>query len=270
MLPREIEAAYGVHRDIVGGGWLHLKPGRVTDDTEMSLALGEALLEARGLDLQTVARHYVEWVRSGPADIGATVRRGLKKVILTGRLSADYAENAAGNGAAMRNIPVVLATLRDDRAFHDWSIAQARLTHHHPESDVGTLILGDLTRRAILQGQAAPLQSLVSRWIDRYPRFDYRRYRGEADGYIVHTVRIVLHFFFSAMDFESCLIGIVNQGGDADTHGALAGMLAGAFYGREAIPERWIKRLDPKVKEKIERQVTRLLETFLPLQIDDL
>ena len=37
MTPREIRAKYGVHRKIVGGGWLHLKPGRVTDDTEMSL-----------------------------------------------------------------------------------------------------------------------------------------------------------------------------------------------------------------------------------------
>lgn len=287
MLPREIEAAYGVHREIVGGGWLHLKPGGVTDDTEMSLALGEALLEAGGFDLRTIGRHFVQWMRSGPADIGATVRRGLRRVLLTERLEANYAEDAAGNGAAMRNVPVVLATLKDDRAFHGWSIAQARITHHHPESDAGTLILGDLTRRAILQGQAAPLQLLVSRWVDHYPPFDYECYQGEANGYIIYTVRIVLHFFFSTRDFESCLIGIVNQGGDADTNGALAGMLAGAFYGREAIPERWIKRLDPKVKERIERQVRGLLETFvfdevrsglrlplnmpfLPLEIDDL
>ena len=44
MLPREIRYQYGVHRDIIGGGWLKLKAGRVTDDTEMSLALGRALM----------------------------------------------------------------------------------------------------------------------------------------------------------------------------------------------------------------------------------
>jgi ADP-ribosyl-[dinitrogen reductase] hydrolase len=44
MTPREIAHHYGVHREIVGGGWLKLKAGQVTDDTGMSLALGEAIL----------------------------------------------------------------------------------------------------------------------------------------------------------------------------------------------------------------------------------
>ena len=33
MRPREIQLQYGVHRDIVGGGWLKLARGQVTDDT---------------------------------------------------------------------------------------------------------------------------------------------------------------------------------------------------------------------------------------------
>ena len=49
LTPREIAAQYGVLKDIVGGGWLKLKPGQVTDDTTMSLALGDALLEGRQL-----------------------------------------------------------------------------------------------------------------------------------------------------------------------------------------------------------------------------
>src|SRR3990167_845853 len=44
MRPREIEAQYGVHTEIVGGGWLKLARGQVTDDTTLSLALGSALL----------------------------------------------------------------------------------------------------------------------------------------------------------------------------------------------------------------------------------
>ena len=46
MRPREILLQYGTHRDIVGGGWLKLPRGQVTDDTTMCLALGEALLQA--------------------------------------------------------------------------------------------------------------------------------------------------------------------------------------------------------------------------------
>lgn len=264
MLPREIQTHYGVHRNIIGGGWLHLKPGQVTDDTGMSLALGDALLEAGGMDLNRAASKFVAWMRSRPVDIGSTVRQGLQRIITTGKLEAEYSEYAAGNGAAMRNLPVILATLSDDRAFREWSVAQSRITHYHPESDTGTLILGDLTRRAILEGQSAPLQSLAQEWITRFPRFDYHQNKGDTSGYIVHTVKNVLDFFFNTVDFESCLIGIVNRGGDADTNGALAGMLAGAFYGLDSIPGRWLNKLDMKVREAIERQVEGLLEKFPP------
>jgi ADP-ribosyl-[dinitrogen reductase] hydrolase len=51
----------------------------------------------------------------------------------------------------------------------------------------------------------------------------------------------------------------VNQGGDADTTGALAGMLAGALYGVQDIPKVWLNRLDSKVAAEIREQVASLL-----------
>ena len=33
LTPYEIQSQYGIHNKIIGGGWLHLKPGKVTDDT---------------------------------------------------------------------------------------------------------------------------------------------------------------------------------------------------------------------------------------------
>ena len=35
LVPREIRERYGEHRDITGGGWLHVRPGQVTDDTQL-------------------------------------------------------------------------------------------------------------------------------------------------------------------------------------------------------------------------------------------
>lgn len=265
MTPREIRSAYGVHRKIIGGGWLRLKPGRVTDDTEMSLALGRALIRGGGMDLKIVAEEFVAWMRSKPVDIGNTVRRGLRRVMLSGELDAEFSEYSAGNGAAMRNLAVIIATLDDEDAFREWTLTQARITHNHPDSDTGALILGELTRSAIVDGQSAPLWSLANRWFKYAPKFHFELFRpGDTDGYIVHTVRTVLHFFFKTPDFESCIVEAVNQGGDADTNGALAGMLAGAFYGMESIPRRWIKRLDSNVRDAIEGQVGLLLETFPP------
>ena len=80
MPPREIAhhfaQAGAVHREIAGGGWLHLKPGQVTDDTGMALALGEAILAHDGkVSSLACARAFDAWMRRKPVDIGNTVRR---------------------------------------------------------------------------------------------------------------------------------------------------------------------------------------------------
>ena len=72
-------------------------------------------------------------------------------------------------------------------------------------------------------------------------------------------MQTVLHFYFGTESFADCVIQTVNQGGDADTTGALAGMLAGATYGMAAIPPAWLARLDPKVAAAIRQQVPALL-----------
>ncbi len=48
---------------------------------------------------------------------------------------------------------------------------------------------------------------------------------------MVDTVQTVLHFLMLHEDFEAALVATVNQGDDADTTGALVGMLAGARCG---------------------------------------
>jgi ADP-ribosyl-[dinitrogen reductase] hydrolase len=53
---------------------------------------------------------------------------------------------------------------------------------------------------------------------------------------------------------------VVNQGGDADTTGAIAGMIAGALYGEAAIPGAWLKRLDPLVRKEVAESTEALLK----------
>jgi ADP-ribosyl-[dinitrogen reductase] hydrolase len=72
-------------------------------------------------------------------------------------------------------------------------------------------------------------------------------------------MQTVLHFYLGTQDFADCLIQTVNQGGDADTTGALAGMLAGATYGLAAFPASWLEKLDRDVASEIREQVPRLL-----------
>ena len=39
------------------------------------------------------------------------------------------------------------------------------------------------------------------------------------------------------------MLKAVNLGNDADTTGAVYGQIAGAFYGYDAIPQRWLDKL---------------------------
>jgi len=69
----------------------------------------------------------------------------------------------------------------------------------------------------------------------------------------------VIHYFFRTVDFESCLIGMVNQGGDADTTVPIAGMLAGAHYGIENIPKKWLKKMDRTVLAEVTELAEKLV-----------
>jgi ADP-ribosyl-[dinitrogen reductase] hydrolase len=73
-------------------------------------------------------------------------------------------------------------------------------------------------------------------------------------------MQTVFHHFFKTRDFESCLVETVNQGGDADTTGAIAGMLAGAYYGMEGIPKRWLKKIDRNLVDEINTLADRMIE----------
>ena len=65
--------------------------------------------------------------------------------------------------------------------------------------------------------------------------------------------------FFATENFEDCLTDVVNRGGDADTTGAIAGMLAGACYGMESIPGRWLKALDQTTSKNCTDQALSLM-----------
>lgn len=259
MTAREIAYTYKVHRNIVGGGWLHLKPGQVTDDTQMCLALGDAILAARGWDLRTAADGFVGWMRSRPPDIGHACRRGIRRYMLEGTLAAPATDDHAGNGAAMRNLPVAITTLGDPAAYARRTIEQAHLTHHHPLSDAATLLFGRLTQILLLGGSISDCRRCVSELLEEYPKFSFEPWPGNTSGYIVDTVQTVLHVFFRQDSVENCIVDVVNRGGDADTAGALIGQLAGACYGARNIPPRWIKQLDQKVVAAVRAQTESLL-----------
>ncbi len=259
MTKGEIATQYGVHREMTGGGWLRLRPGQVTDDTQMALALGRSIIRRGDLIPQDVCEEFAVWLKTGPADVGNTCRRGIRRYILHGTVEGSFSEGDAGNGAAMRVLPVALATSGQPHKAEPWSLGQAHITHHHPLSDDACLALISMVH-GLLRGQGKPdVRRASAGLVEKHKAFRFEPYPGLCSAFIVDTMQTVLHFYLGTQSFADCLIQTVNQGGDADTAGALAGMLAGATYGLDALPPGWLAKLDRNVAAQIRLQVPLLV-----------
>lgn len=256
MAQQEVKEQYGVHQEITGGGLFDWPKGSITDDGDMTLCVARSLVACGGYNLQDIASRFVDWYNSDPVDMGSTVRAGINRYIRTKELQRPYAEDQAGNGGFMRELPLILYFAERRDAMLQAVVEQARLTHNHPESDSGCRCYADLVAAALQGADNSALWQLAK----QYPLFPPEMYNNKAGGYIVETMRTVLHWFFSTISFEDAVIGTVNMGQDADTCGAIVGGLAGAYYGYEEIPQRWIEALDQEVLTEALQLADALLE----------
>jgi ADP-ribosyl-[dinitrogen reductase] hydrolase len=259
MTPGEISARHGILREMAGGGWLRLKPGQVTDDTEMSLCVARAVTGAGGWDLEAIARRFAAWLKGKPLDVGDTCRRGIRAYMLHGTLETSPNQWDGGNGALMRMAPVALCTLGDDDLLARCAVAQAHLTHNQPLSDAACIAFGRMLHLALAGASRSAIRREADRLIADFPTFSITPYRGLATGYVVDSLQTVLHHFFRSRSFEEAVVATVNQGGDADTTGAIIGSLAGAYYGPDEIPKRWLKKLDRGLVEELQRLAEGLI-----------
>lgn len=201
---------------------------------------------------------FVSWWRNGEYscighcfDIGNTTREALQRYLETGRAFAGSSDDrSAGNGSLMRLAPVALYGIHDPVLASSLARQQSRTTHAAPQAiDACDLFVG-LLRTAILTGD----RSLAFRSVEwsGHPSLSeiakalYRRRqrsRIKSSGYVVATLEAALWATESTSSFEEALVLAVNLGDDADTVGAVTGQIAGALYGAEAIPRRWLQSL---------------------------
>lgn len=264
MTPREIIFQYGQHKEIIGGGWLKLPVGNITDDTQMSLALGQSIINTKSISAQNIAEAFDEWMKTNPPDIGLTVRRGLLRYRKTQQpLDLIEDSNSAGNGACMRLLPIALATFGESpEIIKNANFKHAHITHPNALSDAGCYMVIQLIHLG-LKGdkKLEDLQRIVDEWLQTYPQFEYRKKICQnPSAFIVETLQAVFQSFFNTTSFEECLIDVVNRGGDADTTGAIAGMIAGAFYGKKAIPIKWLEKLNPAIYQQCEEQAIKIMQ----------
>ena len=257
-----IQRIHGEVRDMEGGGWLELRPGQVTDDTEMMVCIADSLVMKKAFDPADVARRFVTWYRLGPRDIGHTTARAIQELASgtpwgqASRKAHDALKGrSASNGGLMRCAPLALLHYAgSDRLIED-TATSCCITHYDARATYAgaalNLIIDGCLRgltvtQALKEARATikPYQEEVANAIDLALGQPYDR--PEVSGLAVDTLRAACRCFFHAATFEDALIMAVNLGGDTDTVGAVCGAMAGAYYGYSAVPERWLRVLESR------------------------
>jgi len=170
-------------------------------------------------------------------------------------------EYSNGNGSLMRIHPFVLYAHVTNMPLEEWMLMIQRgsaLTHSHFRSMAGCLIyafvlmhlLADPTKSAARNGLAR-----AECHLRRYPDFshysrifsdyfaDLPRAAIKSSGYVVDTLEASLWCLLTTDSYRDCVLKAVNLGEDTDTVAAVAGGLAGALYGYDAIPVEWLETL---------------------------
>lgn len=84
MSAEEIARRYGRVKTMLGGGWLGLRPGETTDDTAMTLAVAEGIMERPEAPFQAIGARFIKWAKSGPKDIGGTCGSSICRAMTAG------------------------------------------------------------------------------------------------------------------------------------------------------------------------------------------
>jgi len=255
----QIASAHGTLTEMVGHGTWNQPAGTVTDDTEQALCIARSLVETGGFDPADVAGRFVAWYESGPFDVGQMTRRSIER-LQRGDPWDEAGETVweesheganAGNGSVMRCPSLAIAFADDPETLDRASRDSSRITHADPRCTAGCAVL-NRTVAGLLRDEADPLASALDATELPAELADALRpvARGEAlddlptSGYVVHSLQTALHDALRAADAEDAIVTAVNRGGDTDTVGAIAGAVAGARFGADALPSRWLAEID--------------------------
>jgi len=268
--------------DMTGGGPFRLKAGQWTDDTSLALCLAESLIEKRCFDPVDQLNRYVRWWQDGHMsstgscfDIGGQTRRALEE---HSRTSAPFCgpvgERNAGNGSLMRLAPVPMAYHRSPAAAMVYGGESSRTTHGNRECVdacryFSGLLVGAFAgafRDEILSPHFCPVSGMweaepLSPNVADVAGGSFRRKQQkdvQGSGYVVSCLEAALWAFSETGSFKEAILRAVNLGDDADTTAAVCGQIAGAFYGEQAIPSEWLRKLARR--ELIEELAEGLLQ----------
>jgi len=220
--------------EMVGGGVHNTAVGEWTDDTAMMMCIADAYVGYEGdFAPAAIARNFQRWANYGDFgtrdhvfDIGNTTRDALSRSKFDAKhpYAGSIAYMSNGNGSIMRLAPIIIANHNDVAQAIGQSVAIALMTH-------GTAHTVRYTSQLALElcfGSAKPSDLLMTLG------------EGNPDTSVMGCYASAWESVLATTCFEDAIVHAVNKGSDADTVGAVTGMIAGRLYGYSNIPKRWL------------------------------
>jgi ADP-ribosyl-[dinitrogen reductase] hydrolase len=273
-VPVEFKKRGEVKRDPITGmrgfGTFNLPAGSWSDDSSLLLCTTDSLVH--GFDLDDMAARFIRWLTEGlwtpfgsAFDIGnatsqaiARLRRGIGP-----DKSGGNGEHDNGNGSLMRILPVALFYKRSGiDVLLQGAHAVSSITHRHPRSLVACGMYC-IMARFLLEG--AGIQEAYKETIGLAPYvYDHDPYAREltrigrvlggklaslkeddirSSGYVIDTLEASTWCLLTTGSYEEAVLRAVNLGEDTDTTGCVTGGLAGLYYNKMGIPEKWMSAI---------------------------
>jgi ADP-ribosylglycohydrolase len=243
-------------------------PALFTDDTQMSLAIAEALIQAGEKDIESimaaVKKEFVKWYHSPENNRapGNACLEGVANMEAGVHWSKSGVAGSKGCGSAMRAAPIGYFYRDDPAKLKAVAHATGICTHGHPTADAACIGAACLVKMALdgvkpremiprllacTAGVSGEFQRAVSKineclaWEDPEAAL---RHLGE--GWVgEEAVALALYCFLkSPGDYRRVVTRAANTNGDSDSVACIAGSISGACLGAAAIPGDWIRRIE--------------------------
>ena len=242
--------------EMLGHGTHDMPRGTWSDDTSMTLATMNSIINKGKIDLKDIMKEFLLFINESKYcqyvvfDYGNTthdsIRRfesGASVYECGGRKDSDN-----GNGSLMRILP--LAFIPNITYAEIESVSA--LTHAHPKSKIACVLYVEIAKSMlendlkINEHITNSCEKIRKYYEDSDYLYDFRHifendyHVDEGRSYVIKTLEAVLYCLLQTTNYRDAVLMAVNLGRDTDTVAAITGGLAGIYYGYEDISEEWI------------------------------
>ncbi len=238
------------------------EPGQFTDDTEMSVMVAESLLACDGVDVDDQLARFRAWVRDAK-DVGNLTR----EVLASSRPGTEAAydvmrsrrgRSTAGNGSIMRAAAgAVFFAASGTAETMEAARQMSAVTHADPLAVWAVAMQHELIRVALEGDDPVDAVESVVAMLPDDVRAVYEpllsptwtpEVGGPGNGSAMGAFAQAIWALRTFDTFADVVTAVIDLGDDADSVAAVAGALAGAKYGVQSIPSRWLTYVHGQVR----------------------